>query len=230
MDGESSSLASQYSSYGEGRQAAETSSGYGYGSDSGGGGYTPSSTPAPTVADQYASYGGGRAIAEHMAGYGEGATPKSEWQTFVDNSPSFQTSAKLVFGALKNPLSGMFTAGLYNADRLSKMTEAERYNESNIRAEIDANRVSSSSGSFYGALVESPNAFKSISRGVSSGVSGDTGRGFVPGISGAEKVATRGDETGAAGSVVVASQSGNDWAKWAAIAGIAGVVYEIYKG
>lgn len=220
-------------------EASESRPSYTYdGGDDGGDGYSETSeatTADTTDASQYAAYGEGRKIAEVMAGYGYGATPKSEWQTFVENSPSPMQSAKMAFNLFTSPISGIYNAVKYNAARLDGMSEAERNNEANIRAEIAALQGQRTGGdgqrAFEATQLANANRYSlRVPGGVSGGVSGNTGGGYSAALDGPQTGAAGSDSAGSSGGSLVVTQGGDSWAKWAAFATVAGVLYEIYKG
>lgn len=99
------------------------------------------------------------------------APAKSDWDRFVANSPSFSQAAKLAFGLFSSPLTGLYKAVNYNADRLANMSPDDIANERAIRAEIDANRVAGNGGSAtYGGL-----QFGNAKSGTVSSVGGASG-------------------------------------------------------
>lgn len=146
------SLGQQYSSYGEGRAAAETAAGYGVGTPGQGGGGSaadsasgsvPSATGGSTdpnagmsLSDQYSAYGAGRAAAETALGIGPAANGYSDTAGSInvskpaDVTGSLITAGKTVLSVLGaiigGPIGllsgGLSIAGMANSGAYSNMS------------------------------------------------------------------------------------------------------------
>jgi len=149
-----------------------------------------------------------------------------DFNAMLQTSPTPWQSAKLAYGLLSSPITGMYSAVKFNQARLAGMTPAQIENERQVRAEIEASQQAHGYGSELSSGYVNPFAQpRTVS--TSLPVSGGAGAGAGSGSGAGEVVASGADQTGASsgsnGPAALFVTGDSSLAKLAALATIAGV-------